>query len=351
MITKKDYSIETLRGIAIVLLVTHHVIGNPNSGLRLPNNSLLHYLDESLEFLRLPLFTVISGYIYCLSPVKLGKQKDFMMRKLRRLIYPLFTVAPITYIFQALAPGTNNPRKISEIYTIFTSNYIHFWYLKALFLLFLIIVLLEGLDVLKQKSKWLLILSISFLISFAFYELLPSNWGKGTDLVSIKNCFYLLPFFLLGLGIKRFDITNHKGVIAFAFIVFILGIIVQQLELMGLIDKYSLASRASRSALGSITGACGNIIFFRYRKSVNSLAWIGGYAFSIYLFHMFGIGGSRVLLKILGINYTLVSLLMGVIISVTVSIIIHIILDKYHITRVYFLGESPKKKAPSSDNS
>jgi surface polysaccharide O-acyltransferase-like enzyme len=58
-------NINTVRGLACLLIVALHVVGNAASnGLHLPMTSGWHYVMQSIEFLRIPLFTALSGYLY-----------------------------------------------------------------------------------------------------------------------------------------------------------------------------------------------------------------------------------------------------------------------------------------------
>ena len=65
---EKDLRIETMRGLALFLMVAGHVIGSSSDlGMKVPDDSVLRYLYESLVYIRMPLFTAISGYVYALS--------------------------------------------------------------------------------------------------------------------------------------------------------------------------------------------------------------------------------------------------------------------------------------------
>lgn len=67
---ERDKHIETLRGIAIFLVVIGHVIGiDAKGGMKVSDDSLLRYLYDLFENMRMPLFTVISGWGYSLHPV------------------------------------------------------------------------------------------------------------------------------------------------------------------------------------------------------------------------------------------------------------------------------------------
>ena len=60
----KDLHVETLRGLAILLMVAGHVIGNDSThGMRVDDSSVWRSAWVSLEFLRLPLFTFLSGVV------------------------------------------------------------------------------------------------------------------------------------------------------------------------------------------------------------------------------------------------------------------------------------------------
>jgi fucose 4-O-acetylase-like acetyltransferase len=103
---KKDSSIETLRGIAIVLVVMGHVIGyKADEGMKVAEDSFLRHLYYTFEYLRMPLFTVISGWVYALKPVSKSYFTIFTLKKCRRLLLPLIFVGGFYYIVQNLVPG------------------------------------------------------------------------------------------------------------------------------------------------------------------------------------------------------------------------------------------------------
>ena len=90
---KKDLSIETLRGLAIILVVMGHVIGSDNTGgMRVEDDSFLRHLYFTFQYLRMPLFTVISGWVYALRPAGMNNLLDFNIKKVRRIILPLIFV-------------------------------------------------------------------------------------------------------------------------------------------------------------------------------------------------------------------------------------------------------------------
>jgi peptidoglycan/LPS O-acetylase OafA/YrhL len=72
--------------------------------------------------------------------------------------------------------------------------------------------------------------------------------------------------------------------------------------------------------------------------------YLGGFAYSIYLFHSFGTAAGRILIKNLGINNDLLIFLFSLSVGMISPIITEKILDRWGITRMLFLGRSFHKK-------
>ena len=85
--------LQSARGLACLLLVAYHVIGDPvTGGLRLPASSLYHYFTLLFLPLRMPLFAFLSGFVYAYRPVAYGSRLRFLGKKLRRILVPLVVV-------------------------------------------------------------------------------------------------------------------------------------------------------------------------------------------------------------------------------------------------------------------
>ncbi len=111
--TEKDTSIEALRGLACVLLVMAHVIGeNAAGGLRVPDDSIFRWYVDSFAYIRMPLFTFISGYVYAMRPLTaIENWPAFLKGKTRRLLLPMFVVGTFLAVLQTYGPGVNEPFK------------------------------------------------------------------------------------------------------------------------------------------------------------------------------------------------------------------------------------------------
>ncbi len=188
MVKKKETSIETLRGLAIILMVTGHVIGHaPDAGMQVDDDSFYRYFYYTLMFLRMPLFTVISGYVYALRPVVCTKELTFLSGKARRVLLPMIFVATLYYLLQHFVPGTNAETKLSEIWKIYFFSFSHFWFLQALFLVFIAITVIERFKLLHSFLNWLLLLVLSGL----FFLFVPIRLRSLVFQIS-GTCFHFL---------------------------------------------------------------------------------------------------------------------------------------------------------------
>jgi glucans biosynthesis protein C len=336
---QKDLSIETLRGLAIILVVTGHVIGSKSDGgMNVADDSFLRHLYYTFQYLRMPLFTVISGWVYSLRPVKPGQWLDFNIKKVRRIMLPLIFVGGIYYTLQSLIPGTNYSHPLGEIWKILVFPYTFFWYLQALFIVFIIISIIDINNLAFSFNRWLIVFFLSLLFLFVRDVLIPESFP---NFLGFKGAIYLFPFFLIGVGIKRFPpYFRKKTFVNITVVVLVLGLIMQQLIWYGIIN-YKITTT---SILGLLIGVSGVVICLRIHFSIKWLVWIGNYAYTIFLFHSFGTSGTRIILYKLGFTNTAVIFLSSLILGILLPILIEFIIDRYNITRVLFLGRGKKKR-------
>ncbi len=212
---------------------------------------------------------------------------------------------------------------------IYLFPYGQFWFLQALFIIFMAVTILEKFEVTTDFKRW----SFSFLS--AVILLMTVNATYQLKLFNLNGCLYLFPFFLLGMGLQRFsDKILIKPVLPLLLAVFILGLILQQLNWFELVAL----ERQRHGLLSVVVGVTGICLVFYLKRSVTWLAKIGYFSYSIYLFHIFGTAGSRILLRIMGLENTLLLFLGGVFAGVGLSIFVEFILLNNALTRRVFLG-------------
>ncbi len=135
---------------------------------------------------------------------------------------PFATVATLQYFLRATAQDVNRPLLFQEMWRIYIFPFDHFWFLQAIFLVFLTVGLLDAFCLIKSFAGWL----IAFLAAIVATLALP----RFTAVFGFNGYLYLLPYFLLGCGLCRFALTfRQRWVATTASFVSLAGLIFQQL--------------------------------------------------------------------------------------------------------------------------
>lgn len=326
--TDKNAAIETLRGAAIILMVSGHVIGAKSSdGLKVADESIWRFFYYAFEYIRMPLFTVISGYIYAYKPVyKFPSNKQFVLGKINRLFIPLIVVSTLFYLIQHFSPGTNYKNDLVNIQYIYLYPYAHFWFLQGMLIVFCIVLILENFKLLQSFKNTLLCVCIAALV----FILLPYKFNN----FSINKVPFLFTFFTLGLLFKRFyHIVFTTHVVKVAAAIFLCAFIFQ---------LYSFNSQNSLRldqfvAFG--VGSTGCMLLIQLGWKNKQLTWLGGFSYGIYLFHILGAVAARVIMKKLHVHNMLVQVLAGVIAGVLFPIALQLTAGRIKILSVLLFGE------------
>jgi len=319
---QRSQSIDTLRGLACILLVGYHVIGSmPSNGLKI-ESGYFRDINDILGLIRMPLFTFLSGLVYAYRPFDQGFIK-YTKGKLRRLIIPMLIVGTLFAVMQSIVPGSNFQQYDWSMLHIIPVA--HFWFIESLFIIFLLIAGLEVFAGLDKKNNFLIV----FIIACVLYLL-----NIKLNYFSISGVIYLLPFFLAGMAIQRFsllEIIKPKLGYLMLFSVFVVLLFI-------LFDYVPLKPKHSIEAL--VIGILFCVGVLSIKRKNNILAIIGGYSYSIYLFHVFFTAGSRVILYKIGMTDLTIIFLISIFLGLLFPIIAERILNGTNTTRTLFMGKS-----------
>lgn len=339
---KKNNHIETIRGLAIALVVIGHVIGSDaNGAMKVPDDSFFRYIYISfIKYTQIPLFTVIAGWVYALKPFHSGSLSLFYLKKAQRLLLPMITVGGIYYIIQSLTPGTNISYELKDIWRICIFPYTLYWYLQSLFFCFIVIAILDKFSLLATLRNYFIVLTFSFLLLYIRDHFIPDTFP---NYFGFKGGIHLITFFLIGLGFKRFDFNNqffNKKLLWCSIIIFVACFSIQQLVWFDVLDYHISLS----SGVGLLIGISIIVISMLIKFENKLFVWLGRYAYTIYLFHSFGTSGSRIFLNKTGIHSTPVIFFVSLLLGIFLPVIIETVLDKIKFTRFLFLGKNYKKQ-------
>lgn len=318
-------SIDTLRGLACLLLVAFHVIGaTPATGLHLPADSHAAQLNDWLSVLRMPLFSFLSGLVYAHRPIR-GDVAPFMQRKVRRLLVPMLIVGTGFAVLQSLSPGVNGAPVNWRLLHI--QPVAHYWFLEALFWIFLLVAMLERVRLLESPWTFVLAWTVAAIVQV---DAPPPVW------FGLEGAAYLLPYFLLGVAAYRFhDVLSHAAVAFTAAVALAVA-----LAYLGTFPDLHLADDQSFPELAASVCCC--LLMLHLRPELPWLAWIGRWSFGIYLFHAIFAAGARVAMTHAGVHALPVLFMAGLAAGICGPIALTCVLRRVPGGH-WALGEKPKK--------
>ena len=277
-------NLDSVRGLACLLVVALHVVGDSaTNGLRLPMSSGWHYAMMSIEFIRMPLFTALSGYLYAGNRVSRAAFGRFWAKKARRLGVPLVCVTAVMWFLLARTEA----EPIGAFHA-FLFSFGHLWYVQALILLFAAVSVCDA--VFRPGCAALA------LAGLAAVMVDQSGWSI-TSCFSLDGAFYLAPYFLFGMILRENPAwlrDRPAGRMALGIVAIVLTC--QQLGLAGLMVPVTVLQLPA--ALAGMSGVV--LLLQRFPRS-RLLAAVGAYSYTIYLWHVAAGAATRTILVKAGI--------------------------------------------------
>lgn len=333
----RDVAVDSLRGVAIILMVAGHVVGaSAAAGMQVAEDSGWRISFLLLEDVRMPLFTALSGFVYGLRPLRDPHGYPRLITgKVRRLLVPLAAVGTVFLVLQFLVPGTNASSDLGGLWKLFVYGTGHFWFLQAIFLIFLIVGIADALGVLSRPRN--VIVAIAAASALAILVVIPDPWA----VFSVNGAIRLLPFFLLG-----YLFTAHAGargsrrhaaslLIALTAVLFT----VRTIEILTPVAYPDEADRALGIALG--IAAISLLLTVRERIGWAPLARLGYFSYAIYLLHVFGTAPARMALDRLGGESDVVVFSASLIAGLALPVLVEVTAGRIRWVSWTFLGQKP----------
>jgi peptidoglycan/LPS O-acetylase OafA/YrhL len=320
--------IQVLRGLACLLIISMHVIGTRSfTGLRVDDDSEWRQFARLLMHFQLPLFSFLSGLAYAYRPIVVGQALTFLQKKVLRLVLPLLAVTTLYFICEMLMPNPALPRSLANMWQVYVLPVYHTWFLTATMLIFVVAVALERLGALRTLAGFLVTLAVVLLLRF--------NVKWQPDYFSVIGALTLLPFFLLGIAANRFrQVIQHPVVLIAATCLFVPLMGAHWLGVLG-IAGHPVPRDTVLSVAISFTAVLTLWRWFPYQ------AWlerIGDSSFSIYLYHVFFVAGSRMLLQALGVEDRPILFVAGIVCGIIGPLFAEQIIRSIPIGRRVLLG-------------
>jgi surface polysaccharide O-acyltransferase-like enzyme len=327
-------SLQSLRGLACLLLVFYHVLGaTPSQGLMI-SDGIWRSLNDALVPLRMPLFALIAGALWTLEN---RRGWALVLDKFQRLWLPMLSVGTLFALVQAAVLGTST--EITQWGMLHFLPVAHFWFLASLFLIFLICALFPAkwqvnhASVLQQGG-WLL----AFISSSVVYV---KGWG--VPWLGIAGALYLAPFFVWGVGLAIWGNKwqkRHPNLRVFLLMSTCLMMVISLLGDWGLEDRRQLFVLLLSLLYATASWFSG--------LRIRWLVWLGNRSYAIFLFHVFFTAATRLTLHAWNISSTEFHLLIGMVFGISGPVIFAAFLARWPILAWFMLGQ--RTNNPSSDS-
>jgi len=331
-----------IRGIAIVLVIIGHVIGDDkNNGMRKLYSSDIFGLSWLADFIytfHMPVFLMVSGVAFAVFSKKDSSYLEFARSKLNRLIVPLVCWTPPFFIFHSLSQGKHF--YLIDVINAVVFPYSMFWFLHAL--IFASLFSFSFFKIFKSSLMYFGASLILFIISLLFKELFVSFYFSfnifyafGVVLsyylpeahLTLERLSSLIIFLILSsciiimLAVKHYIANNHNplaslinGIVAFVFLFIILDN-----------PRIKLSSE---------------LINNLWHSFESNILYAGKMSMVIYLFHMYFATITRTfLVKGLSITEPGIHFILGSITAYLGPIIVYRLLQNRSKVFMYSIGE------------
>jgi acyl-coenzyme A synthetase/AMP-(fatty) acid ligase/surface polysaccharide O-acyltransferase-like enzyme len=276
-------NLDTLRGLACIMIVAVHVVGvSATEGLELGLDSPWHVVMRNLEFIRLPLFTILAGIFYAAMPASRLGWVGFMRRKLEQFLPPLIFATLAFWVLRRLVYGLDE-----DLVHAFVDGYLHLWYLDSLLLIFAIA---AAADLLDRRLPGALLASAGLVA--IIYFIVPK-----VDILHLHNTLFLYPFFAAGIALYRYpSIVESRASLPLALLLTFAHPIA--FNLVGTTFPGTLPD----VLLGWLSGCAVAIVLLRLMPRIGALETISIFSFTIYLWHPAASALARTALQFTGIQ-------------------------------------------------
>lgn len=320
-VTWVDYA----KAIGIILVVYGHVArGLQKCGIELP--ARFYELADSVVYtFHMPLFFFLSGLFFYESFLRFGG-KQLVFKKIDTILYPYLVWSLLQGgIEVALSGHTNGATSMNDVLSLFWAPRAQFWFLYALFAIFLVSAVIY--TVLPRKAIALV------LPAFIVLYLLAPVWG---DHWAIRALFGNLVFFVFGIAFAAQPSIDYleSGVG--------LGGTLCAFLLAQWIFHGPLALKYSDRGVYSLAVACISILFVisvsthLARRPIKLLAYIGASSMVIYLLHILAGSGARIVTsRLFGVESPTVHLMVGCLAGVFLPLLALKIIERYKVPYLF----------------
>lgn len=327
--------LDALKGFSILCVVVGHVAeGYLDVGAYPESSGLLYNIFNLIYAFHMPLFMMISGYLYYTAYFD-DKGKPDRKRIYHQMcnlvaVYVIFSVAFILFHILSdifIKKAAHSDLTLLNIVLIWVQPISVYWYLYTLTLFYLIFSIKQ----LTEVNRWVL-LSI-FIATAICGQIVSIPWFTAS-----KTLYHAL-FFFIGIAGKKYKnwIIGNKQITLVIFLVAVgMGVLVWNKE-------RDTSKYANRIFILSIVVALGVSLalwyIFEHINFIGNrriLRLCGKYSLEIYVIHIFFVFGFRMVFLKANLYNVYISAVLNLFISTTAPVLFSILCKKLKIHGLFF---------------
>lgn len=332
--TEKIVFVDILKAIACLCVLIGHVInGMMKDGMDV--SEPLRLLNSYVYLFHVPCFFFASGYLYANKRLTGWREYlQFVGKKLITLAVPYFACSIAYILFSSIISSEmHTAYAISAITELWRTPVAQYWYLYALFEMFLLVPVIERI-LPKVDSRWIFLLFVGSAL-----------WIDS----SVNSVAYLASytcFFYLGVCFRRADLLNRHyfvslnpyGLLVAGLSLSMIVYFFYRLMVAGNVFTSDLTSglKCITRLLLVVTIVVIAIAVSKMNNKANKLLlWLSQFSLYIYLFHTWFTGSLRILLRKTGIRNDWIQAVCGIAIGLVGSLVAAMAIKRVPLLRIW----------------
>lgn len=306
MYVSRDRFADLLKGYACLLVVFGHVIIGLRTSSSVSVPLFMPLAERFIWSFHIDLFMFLSGYVYSITGgwQRKGSRLRFIGGKLLDLGLPYFVFSAVYIVVNHFTPNVNNPSALSDILRLPYRPVAQYWFLLALFWLFVIWSLLS-----KFMPNYM-ITAVTFA-AFLVCKIFKIN------LFFLDSSFNCALAFGLGTCLKSLSVKRVP--IAVRIAVIPIHIAVTCLVLSSKIKDIILVDDIL-TVFGIFSSVCFISLLSEIKFADISLQYICRYSFPIYLLHTFFTAALRIVLLKFDVDNYSIHVILGTAVGISLPI-------------------------------
>ena len=325
---ERNVLVDKLKGYACFLVLFGHVImGIRLAGIDIP--SFFEGVEKFVWSFHVALFLFLSGVVYKETGEWRGKKTrhGFILHKLLNLGVPYAAFSAVYILINSLVGETNTQSSVMDILNIWKTPVAQYWFLYALFFLFVIWGSLSG--ILKNWLITLIVVVIGYLAPFV-----GISFG-GLDVVFSSALAFGIGTFINFAYLKKLPNLAKIAVVIAHIITSILLIVFGDIE------------GAYIKEIMLLFGIYSSILFISLIQDFKPvsifLSFMNKYSLQIYLLHTIFTAGIRIILLRVGVAQWWIHVPVATVCGIVFSVLAAVIAEKSKVLNFFFFPSKTLK--------